>query len=291
MQNDIFLRSFRRLLLLLVVSFASAGSAFGAFPNVETGAADTAGVSSGPHPLDTIWCDIGASVGDMFLLFSSPARFDPLDWAIAGGALAGVSAISPADEWVRERFLTGHTETTDHLATAGNSLGTTLPISVAAVGIYTGGLVFDAPDVRLAGRRLAQSLVYSALVTTTLKVVIGRQRPFIGEGAYIFRGPSFKDLYNSFPSGHTTVAFAAASSLSASIDHPAATVLLYGAATLTAAGRIYSDRHWLSDTFLGAAIGTACGYGVAHLHDPEENGGSSLRIVPAPDGIGLVWTF
>jgi hypothetical protein len=47
----------------------------------------------------------------------------------------------------------------------------------------------------------------------------------------------------------------------------------------------------LSDTFLGAAIGTVCGYGVVHLHDGAFGGTSSLLIVPSPNGIGVAWQF
>lgn len=232
-----------------------------------------------------------ASVSDALLLFSAPARFDGVGWGITGGVVAGTGLLMFADDPMRTAFGKGHDSTKDNIASVGNTLGTVFPGSILAVGTYLGGLIFDSPRVRLAGRHLAQALAYSALTTVTLKVVLGRHRPFLGDGPHVFEGPSLHDEYNSLPSGHTTVAFAIGSTLAAEIDHPIATVVLYSAASLTALSRIYSDRHWLSDTFLGAAIGTACGYGVVHLHDPSSDGTSSLLILPTLNGISVAWQF
>jgi membrane-associated phospholipid phosphatase len=138
---------------------------------------------------------------------------------------------------------------------------------------------------------VVQSLAYAGALTTALKIVIGRHRPYLNDGSQAYDSFTGNDGYYSLPSGHTTVAFAISSSLAADIDNPYATVGLYGIAALTAVSRMYVDRHWLSDTFLGAAIGTACGYGVVHLHDAGWGDASSLYVLPTLDGVMVGWRF
>jgi membrane-associated phospholipid phosphatase len=127
---------------------------------------------------------------------------------------------------------------------------------------------------------LFESVVLAGLANMTLKSVIGRSRPQTEEGPFRFRGFQTALERTSLPSGHSTVAFAVSSVLARRIDNPYATVGLYGMAALTAVSRIYHDNHWLSDTFLGAAIGTSVGLAVA-------GGGEETSVSIEPSGSGL----
>ncbi len=62
---------------------------------------------------------------------------------------------------------------------------------------------------------------------------------------------------NSFPSGHTAQAFAAATFLHKEYgrEHPVYSVLGYGSATAVGVLRIMNNRHWVSDVLVGAGIG------------------------------------
>ncbi|MGP1477957.1 MAG: phosphatase PAP2 family protein, partial [Phocaeicola sp.] len=60
--------------------------------------------------------------------------------------------------------------------------------------------------------------------------------------------------YNSFPSGHTATAFAAATILHKEYGltrTPWISVAGYGLATMTGVMRVLNNRHWISDTFAG----------------------------------------
>lgn len=62
---------------------------------------------------------------------------------------------------------------------------------------------------------------------------------------------------NSFPSGHTAVAFAGAEFLYQEYKHKSVWYGVFGYAVATATGvfRMYNNRHWLTDVAAGAGIG------------------------------------
>ncbi len=262
-----------------------------ASPSADSSVVDTTS-TGGYRPLDTLWSDVGAGVVDAGLLFTAPLRFDGTDWSATAAALGLVGVGAAVDVPVRKAAADTHSSTLDWVTAHANTLGTVLPVTAASAVVYSVGLAADWPRVRLLARHTVQSVIYAAVITTTIKFVAGRGRPFLGNGPGDFQWFETRDDHNSLPSGHTTLVFAVASSISADLDFPPATVALYSIATLTGLSRIYVDRHWTSDVVLGAAIGTAVGYGVVHLHDPESSSSSmSWRIVPTPNGIGIVGAF
>jgi hypothetical protein len=104
-----------------------------------------------------------------------------------------------------------------------------------------------------------------------MKFVSGRKRPSFynleEEAEPTFTGPFSKSrnangqyVNSSFPSGHTTVAFAAATVFALEYkDHFWIKFLSYGAASLIGASRVTENKHWASDVLVGAAIGYLTG--------------------------------
>lgn len=76
---------------------------------------------------------------------------------------------------------------------------------------------------------------------------------------------------NSFPSGHTATAFAAATILHKEYGltrNPIYSIAGYTVATTTACMRVLNNRHWVSDVFAGAGIGilsVELGYAISNL--------------------------
>lgn len=102
--------------------------------------------------------------------------------------------------------------------------------------------------------RALESTALGAAVTLVLKSAVGRRRPDVAPNTpFSFRPLSFKG--NSFPSGHTTIAFALATSLASETKDHWSDALFYAGGMLTAFARINDDKHWLSDTIVGAAVG------------------------------------
>lgn len=88
----------------------------------------------------------------------------------------------------------------------------------------------------------------------------------------------------SFPSGHTAIAFASARFMHKRYGdavHPAA---LYGAAALTALGRVQSDQHYWRDTVAGAALGWAWAEVIT-----EARPAAQLTLLPTVGGLALRW--
>ncbi|WP_298211997.1 phosphatase PAP2 family protein [Ferrimicrobium sp.] len=94
--------------------------------------------------------------------------------------------------------------------------------------------------------------VESLLINVIVKSFFSRKRPIDDsyEHPHYLRYP----LTSSFPSGHATAAFAAASLLS---EHKRGRCLLYPLATLIALSRIHVRIHHASDVLGGALIGLA----------------------------------
>jgi len=95
----------------------------------------------------------------------------------------------------------------------------------------------------------------------------------------------------SFPSGHTAIAFSAATFMDRRYGEPWrqrygnwAIPTLYGAAALTGIARVEANRHHWGDVLAGAAIG----YGATRFWSDPIQGGQ-LSVVPAPRGLAVGW--
>jgi len=120
--------------------------------------------------------------------------------------------------------------------------------------VIAGGLIAHDREVTQAGMRLAFSLLLAGVSNQALKAVVGRERPSGNDHAFDF-DPVHIDA--AFPSGHTTMAFAMATSLADDIRPTWAKVGLYGLATGVGVSRMYQQAHWLSDVVGGAVLGIA----------------------------------
>jgi PAP2 superfamily len=116
----------------------------------------------------------------------------------------------------------------------------------------------------------------TALTTTVLKETVRRPRPFEGGGSV-----------HSFPSGHSSGAFAAATLIERNSGELAA-IPAYSLAALTAYSRVDAARHYPSDVLAGAAIGilTARIFDGLHWGVGEKGGIARLSAEVAMDTLG-----
>ena len=183
-----------------------------------------------------------------------PGRSRSVQWyhAVAvAGLLAGASLL---DRPIREDLQEGRSETLNGLARATRRVGQVEVYATVGLGTIAAGLVLDNPRVTRAGGRITASLTAAGLSSTLIKQMVGRARPNRATGPYEFE-PFSGD--QAFPSGHTTMAFALATSVSDEIHEVWATIPLYLAATATGWSRMNDNKHWFSDVLGGALIGHA----------------------------------
>jgi membrane-associated phospholipid phosphatase len=202
---------------------------------------------------------------------------------------AGTGLTVPAlllDDEVQDYFA-GHRYHT--LADAGHTLGGGLVVAGLTVGFFSAGRVARGDRFRAATYDLSQAILVNGAWTFALKSTVRRQRPHGGDRL-------------SFPSGHSSNAFASAAVLSRHYGLEAA-VPAYTVAGLIAVSRMARNVHHLSDVVFGAAFGYGIGRAVVRRNSrpptppgeptpkaPEDPAALSVRpdAGPAGDGVGLV---
>ncbi len=150
-----------------------------------------------------------------------------------------------------------HTDTLDTLFMTTNALGEWIFASVVVAAL----IVFTSYASALAA---VLSWVLSGLATQVLKHFIFEDvvRPYRFfkdlEELYFVPGVAMSQ-HHSFPSGHTTVAFALCTVLALSVANRAWGLLFITMAAVAGLSRIYLAQHFLVDTYFGSLIGTLTG--------------------------------
>ena len=151
--------------------------------------------------------------------------------------------------------------------------------TVIGVAMYATGRLAHSERLAQVGLHGTEALAIGAVTGTVLKDFLGRARPFVDtvspnpDDWQLLRGFKGGENYRSFPSGHTTAAFAAAAAVSAETSrwYPQLTYfgigpVLYAGAAAVGLSRMYNNRHWASDVITGAMIGTFAGTKVVRYH-------------------------
>lgn len=196
------------------------------------------------------------------------------------GFVGAAFAVSPADKYFTQK-LQDPARQSNHALNRGATFFRLIgdPGSLVVGGLTYGfGRVKGSRRAEDIGLHSVEAILLSGAITGVTKVVAGRARPYKdtanSRNFGLFRGFRNGD-YDSFPSGHTTSAFAFATIVSAETSHwwPNSRWVIgpifYGGAALTGVSRIYNQFHWASDVVAGAAIGTITGvkvYRYTHSH-------------------------
>lgn len=193
------------------------------------------------------------------------------DAALAAGFAGLTVALFPVDKSVASRLQNPNTQANRLLENASTDVRILADPGGVVIGIsmYGIGRVAGWKKVADFGLHGTEAIAVAGITTTILKGIAGRARPFVSldtnpHDFHLGRGFT-NGNFQSFPSGHTTAAFALASTVTSESQRwwPRRTWIvgpvMYGAATVVGLSRMYNNRHWASDVALGAAIGTFSG--------------------------------
>ena len=198
--------------------------------------------------------------------------FDSRDAAIAGAYLAatgvGFALDRPLATAIRDSALQAYPGLRKTASTF-NFLGFAGTFAISG-GLYGIGRLGGIDEMADAGLHIGEAILIAEAVTGTLKLLVGRARPEVAGEPYDFGfGRGFRgERYQSFPSGHTTAAFATAAAAAHEIERIwggndlLIGLATYGPAVLVGVARMFDDRHWASDVVAGAAIGAFAGWKV-----------------------------
>ena len=141
----------------------------------------------------------------------------------------------------------------DSLVGLLNPIGSGVTLLVMCVGISAVCRWWPQSRLREAAWLGALGFACAGLAEFTLKHLVGRARPDAADHGLVIWGPTFAPDVDSFPSGHATSVFAVAAVFAA--FYPRVSRLLYALAAAIALGRVYLERHYVSDILAGALIG------------------------------------
>ena len=128
----------------------------------------------------------------------------------------------------------------------------------ATVGTLIYGLASDNTEIKRNAVESFITIGASVLVTHLGKITVNRTRPADRYPDEIFVNTPTHNM--SFPSGHSSLAFATATTLSMQYNKWYVTVPAYVWASSVGYSRMYLGKHYPTDVLAGAAVGIGTAY-------------------------------
>ena len=179
------------------------------------------------------------------------------------GAMAVLTPLSSLDQSIDYRIDTPGGPVGNFLDITNELGGPRVNLPVA--GIFAVSLLTDDSRFQDAAFTSLQSLIYAGVISYGIKYTVGRFRPYEQTGSHRFAPFSGN---TSFPSGHTTAAFAVVTPWVLYYPHPV-TYGLFALSTGTALSRIVREKHWATDVLAGGTLGVLTAYYLTRRHQNE----------------------
>lgn len=213
---------------------------------------------------------------------TAPLRWDGKDWLYFAGAMTVIGVSHNFDGDVRRHF-TRHSP--DALSSSNShELQDFAPAAAMLLGTWGYANLIDDQDGRKETDTMLESAALSVGAAYAFKYIASRERPDQTAAVNHWRAGG-----SSFPSLHTTLAFAIGTVLaeSGSDDYRwTRRILGYGAAGFTTYERLNHNAHWLSDTIAGGVLGAATAR-FAMNRRTGSNHQATLDVAPLAGGMML----
>ncbi|MFW6131242.1 MAG: phosphatase PAP2 family protein [Candidatus Aminicenantaceae bacterium] len=218
----------------------------------------------------------------------SPTRWDKKDIfkfsAILGTGILLYTVDSDCHDW----FQTHRNETSDDISGFISYFGDGGCLTGFASALYISGEIAGDKKLRKTALLSLESLLASGLLVWSIKFISGRARPYTEESYNFFHPFSLKSRYNSFPSGHSSSAFAVATVIANQSDSTLIDIFSYSLASLAAISRIHDNKHWISDVFIGSMIGYFVGKKICSLNSKENSNHVNMSFQLSPQRQSLI---
>jgi hypothetical protein len=218
---------------------------------------------------------------------TAPFKARRQQWVRFGAVVGAIAFAHEYDDDVREHF---ETET----AASGTRPDThderdAAPALLALGGTWIAAAIGDEDGGRREAGAMLEAAALSGAAAYALKELTSRERPYTTDDP-----DAWSEDGDSFPSLHTTAAFAIGTVLAES-GNPRhrwlRRTLGYGLAVGTAYARMDHDAHWLSDTVSGAGLGVATARFVMKQREGDDAARGRVTFAPIPDGIEIGYSF
>lgn len=176
-------------------------------------------------------------------------RTNSLYWLAAGSGLA--LAVHPGDDDINRRL--AGSSFADSFFKPGKYIGSLPVLLGTGVATWAVGRHRHQPRAQHVGMDLVESALLSEGFVEAIKFSVRRERPLRADGT--------RTSGYSFPSGHATMTFAAATVLQQHLGWRWAAPT-YTIASYVAISRLHDERHFASDVAFGAGLGIIIGRSV-----------------------------
>jgi membrane-associated phospholipid phosphatase len=192
-----------------------------------------------------------------------PKYLGKKDWIFVGTSVGLGAGLYFLDEKINELFLVSRSQASNEIVKYGIRNWGDFSYPLIAIGTtYAAGWIFKSEREKRIALLDLKTLALAGVFSRIPKVVFQRHRPENGNmQADLWEGP-FNGLTGnySFPSGHSFIAFSLASVTASEYKEKRGLVIaLYSIASMVAVSRVYENKHWASDAFIGAAMGYGFG--------------------------------
>jgi membrane-associated phospholipid phosphatase len=222
-------------------------------------------------------------VADIKDYFTAPLHWSWGDWATFGGVLVAIGAAHHYDSQVRNHFVAANPDT------SSRDLQDALPTAAVLGATWAYAALLDSEAGRSETWDMVEAAGLGSVTAYAVKFAAGRQGPDQTSDPN-----EWGKGQGSFPSWHTTAAFAVGTVLAESGNDEfrwVRRVIGYGLGSITAYERLKHNAHWLSDVVAGAALGAASAHFVLVRRNEADGALRGHVDVTAAPGGGVMLTY
>ena len=188
----------------------------------------------------------------------SPTQWSTQDWLKSSVILSSSSIAYLIEPSINNIIISKENTLIRSIGDVGNVIGHPFLLVPLTSISYTVAYYSNYPKLERASLLAIESLILSGVIVKGIKMTFQRHRPRETNSNSQFNGPglSLSEKNQSFPSGHSALAWATATSFALEFkNNPVIKFSSYGLATFVAISRLFDNAHWASDAIIGSAIG------------------------------------